>query len=153
MELTSNPVTCRTHPDTTVGSFCAACVGPYCKVCLFETPRGTYCPDCMTRPAEHQRAAAAGRGALSIVGAGTGLFFLMVLVLWETVSGEEMNEVLASFVGLLALAGILGGLTFGLISRDQSRGTGSVLATIGVWSNGALLVLYLGLTLLGLSMD
>src|SRR5215216_401127 len=92
MEATPAVVTCRTHRATAVNTWCARCVGPFCNVCLFDTPVGAYCADCMTRPSAEQQSAATSRGVLSVLGAAIAVVSLGYVMSAAAVPGEELSD-------------------------------------------------------------
>jgi hypothetical protein len=145
-------ITCRNHPATSVASFCTACVGPFCPVCLFSTPQGPLCPECAMRPAGQAGRSPLLRGLLSLAGAVVGTFSLFMMMFWEVLNGAAMHEGLSSLLSIAALVCTVGGLGVGLIARDEARGRRSPLALVGVISNGVLLALFVTLAIVGISM-
>ncbi|HET9450294.1 MAG TPA: hypothetical protein VFO83_05405 [Aggregicoccus sp.] len=145
--------TCRTHPATSVASFCTACGGPFCAVCLFTTPQGPLCPECAMRPPTQAGSSRLLlRSLLSLLGAVVGTGTLFAMFLWQALSGTEMPEGVSSLLGILALVSTVGGLSMGLLARDAARGRRSPLALVGLISNGILLALYVTLAVVGIAM-
>jgi tellurite resistance protein TehA-like permease len=144
--------TCRTHPATTVSTFCSSCVGPYCGVCLFATPQGPLCPECALRPSRQGRGSALLRSVLSLCCAIVGTLVLFCMLLFQALSGKELPEAGATLLGFLALISSVGGLSLGLIARDHAQGQRSPLALVGLIANGVLLGAFVLLSIVGIAM-
>lgn len=154
METPATPPmrTCLNHPSIRADLYCMRCDRPICQVCAFEVGLRTFCPDCMLAgDTPEQKKASFNYGIGSVLLAVLSVALLIGMFGAYAAMESKQAEIMANGLGLLVIASLLGGLTLGLVGRDQARRTGSPLATLGMVSNGVILAVYLGLMILGLS--
>lgn len=144
---------CYQHPGVESVAFCSQCANPICAVCQFDGPTGARCPTCAAATRRPTKASGAGAALSLALAVGSGLAFVLVFVIAVVQEESAEREALIGAVFLLSFIGTIAGLAFGLIAREEARRQGSVIALVGIASNGLLLAALLVLTCVGTFME
>jgi hypothetical protein len=131
-------------------AFCGRCGNGICAVCKFDEPAGVRCPHCMGAAApEAPRGSTKGAIAslaLAVMSALCLIGFFGTAVVW---ADDPELEAALGLLFLVPFGGTIAGLALGFVAKDEARRQGSVVAMLGVASNGILLAGLMVLVLIG----
>lgn len=131
---------CVNHSANPARHTCLRCQKSICSVCEFQIGGASLCPECVCAgPSLEERSAPLTKAVWSIVLAVVGAAALALAANPSMMQGISYASLL---LGPLSVAALMGGLTLGLLSRDEARATGSPLPAVAVVANGILVGIY-----------
>lgn len=142
---------CAFHPSKPRFVRCTACRESICELCTFRLEVGRYCPDCATAPRDGRGATSKAVLGLVLGAAGAGIFLaFLVWVAANPTQDPSQVEAKSMVIGIVSLIAMCSGLCLGFTATDDAP-QGSMLGIVTAAFNGILLLLFLGLSIFGMS--
>lgn len=136
---------CDQHAGNETVAWCRVCQRAICHVCVFTIGSATFCPTCVTAgPTERERFAAAVKTWLSLLLAALGLALTGVFFFNLAPAGTH------GFLSYPWIGASMGGASLALVARDAARRHRSILPTVALAANVALILVQITSTVIGL---